>query len=69
MTSLGYREIAAHLRHDLPLEDAIAQIKLATRQYAKRQRTWFRRDQRIHWLDASTVPLQDALTLLQAAGL
>jgi tRNA dimethylallyltransferase len=69
MTSLGYREIAAHLNHQFPLEDAVAQIKLATRQYSKRQRTWFRRDQRIHWLDASTVPLQEALTLLHAAGM
>jgi tRNA dimethylallyltransferase len=65
MSGIGYREIAAYLRGQLSLQDAVAQIKLATRQYAKRQMTWFRRDQRIHWLDAThSVPLDDALTLL-----
>ena len=33
-------------------EEAIAQVKTATRRYAKRQRTWFRKDARIHWLSA-----------------
>jgi tRNA A37 N6-isopentenylltransferase MiaA len=34
-----------------PLDEAVAQIKQATRRYAKRQRTWFKRDVRIEWLD------------------
>lgn len=43
-------------------------IKLATRRYAKRQRTWFRKDARIRWLDATSrdIPslVEEALELL-----
>jgi tRNA dimethylallyltransferase len=41
--AIGARELMAHLHHQLPLDAAIAAAKLATRQYAKRQRTWLRR--------------------------
>lgn len=44
MGSIGYREICAHLAGEYPLEEAIRLIKRNTRQYAKRQITWFRRD-------------------------
>ena len=50
MTSIGYRELGAYLREEMPLEDAIEKIKQATRQYAKRQLTWFNKDKRIHWV-------------------
>ena len=43
LQAIGYREAQAHLRGELSREQAIAGIALATRQYAKRQRTWFRR--------------------------
>lgn len=42
MTATGYREIVAHLRGELSLEEAVARIQRATRQYARRQLTWFR---------------------------
>jgi len=42
MKAIGVREIAAHLRGDLSLAEAIAAIKTETRRYAKRQTTWFR---------------------------
>ena len=42
MTATGYREIVEHLSGRLSLADAVAQIQLATRQYARRQLTWFR---------------------------
>lgn len=48
--SLGHRQLAMHLRGGLPLADAVALAKQATRAYAKRQLTWFRRDQRLHWI-------------------
>lgn len=51
--AIGYKEIVAALDGTCGMEDAVEQIKLATRRYAKRQRTWFRKDQRIHWLDAN----------------
>ncbi|MGH9862621.1 MAG: tRNA (adenosine(37)-N6)-dimethylallyltransferase MiaA [Candidatus Acidiferrales bacterium] len=47
---LGYRQLTAHLRGELPLHDAIKQIKHETRQYAKRQITWFRKEPAVHWL-------------------
>jgi tRNA dimethylallyltransferase len=54
MSGIGYREIAQYLAGALGLDEAVAHIKQATHQYAKRQMTWFRRDPRIHWLDAAT---------------
>ena len=40
--AIGAPELIAHLRGELPLETAVEAAKIATRQYAKRQRTWFR---------------------------
>ena len=40
--AIGAPELVAHLRGELPFDAAVADAKLATRQYAKRQRTWFR---------------------------
>jgi len=48
--SLGYKQALLHLRGSVSLEQAIASTIVETRQYAKRQRTWFRRDPAIHWL-------------------
>jgi len=47
---IGYRELRAVLQGEMPLEQARATIQQATRRYAKRQLTWFRRDPQIHWL-------------------
>jgi tRNA dimethylallyltransferase len=48
----GYREAAAHLAGELSLDEAIDATARRTRQYAKRQLTWFRRDPRIIWIEA-----------------
>jgi len=48
--SLGYKQALAYMRGSVTLEQAIASTIVETRQYAKRQRTWFRRDPQIHWL-------------------
>ena len=48
--ALGYKEIAEHLEGRATLEDAVARIKQATRNYAKRQLTWFRREPGLVWL-------------------
>ena len=53
MSSLGYREIGAYLRGETTLEEAIMRFKQATHGYIRRQLTWFRRDERIEWLDAA----------------
>lgn len=51
MGSIGYREVCAHLAGEYPLEEAVRLIKQSTRQYAKRQLTWFRRDSEIIWVE------------------
>jgi tRNA dimethylallyltransferase len=49
--SLGYKHALAYVQGRLSLPDAISQCEIETRQYAKRQWTWFRRDQRVRWLE------------------
>jgi tRNA dimethylallyltransferase len=51
--AIGYKELVPVLEGSCTLEDATAEIKQATRRYAKRQRTWFRRDARIEWIDTT----------------
>ena len=53
--ALGYRELWNHLAtpNSYPLETALADAVRRTRQFSVRQERWFRRDQRIRWLDAS----------------
>jgi tRNA dimethylallyltransferase len=47
--SLGYKQALAHLRGQMSLEQAQASTEIETRQYAKRQLTWFRGDGRVTW--------------------
>jgi tRNA dimethylallyltransferase len=49
-TAIGYREAAAHLRGELTLEEVRERIVVATRRFARRQDSWFRKDPRITWL-------------------
>jgi tRNA dimethylallyltransferase len=50
MQALGYRQIVEHLRGERSLPETIALVKLRTRQFAKRQMTWFRRQLRLTWI-------------------
>lgn len=50
--AIGYKEIVAYLDGEAMLDEAIMQIKQATRRYAKRQLSWLRRDSEIIWLRA-----------------
>jgi tRNA dimethylallyltransferase len=59
MTGHGYREAVAHLAGEWSLERAIEITARHTRQYAKRQLSWFRRDARIMWLRAGDRPADD----------
>lgn len=51
--TVGYTELFDHLDGRISLEDAVSAIKKNTRSYAKRQMTWFRKDDSIRWLDAT----------------
>ena len=52
LQAIGYKEIAAALRGEITMEHAVYQTKRASRNLAKRQLTWFRRDARVIWLKA-----------------
>jgi tRNA dimethylallyltransferase len=49
--ALGYRELLAHLDGECLLDEALEQAITRTRQFARRQERWFRRDPRIEWVD------------------
>ncbi len=48
--AIGYKELKPFINGDLPLEACVEKLKQSTRNYAKRQLTWFRRDERINWI-------------------
>jgi tRNA dimethylallyltransferase len=52
----GYAQLIAHLRGELTLDDSVEQIKIATRQLARRQMKWFRRFPKVSWLAADLEP-------------
>jgi len=58
--ALGYREVLAHVEGGVPLEECLEEAVRRTRQFARRQAAWFRRDPRITWA-GSTAEVQDLL--------
>jgi tRNA dimethylallyltransferase len=61
LDTLGYREMKNHVSGNCSINEAIAQTILQTRQFAKRQRTWFRQVPEIAWFDADRIDLIDAV--------
>ena len=51
MQGIGYKEIIQHLLGNNTLQEAVDNIKLNTRHFAKRQLTWFRREKEVTWID------------------
>ena len=66
--SLGYKQALEYLRGRLTVEQAIEATEIETRQYAKRQLTWFRRDARIRWFEGFGSDSAIAGTVLQEVG-
>ena len=66
MQAIGYKELASALRGECTVEEAASRIKQASRNYAKRQLTWFRRNDKIRWIYPDETPdlLARALKLL-----
>ncbi len=56
MQAIGYKEFFSVLDGTEQLETAVAQVKRESRRYAKRQRTWFYRNPRVHWIIQPEVP-------------
>lgn len=59
LNTLGYSEIKQYLAGDVTLEQAISDTILHTRQFAKRQRTWFKKNTKINWFNANSETLID----------
>ena len=68
LSSLGYQEIAAYLRGETTLPEAVERIQIETHRFVRHQYTWFRRIPDIHWFDASEAP-QTAICDLVASFL
>ena len=49
LNTVGYKEVIKYLDGDIPLEEAIRQIQSNTRQYARKQLTWYKRDEEMTW--------------------
>lgn len=74
MQAIGYKEMAAALREGRSSAEAAEEIKLRSRQYAKRQLTWFRREPSIHWMTWEEIPnfskvLQDSTAYMEENSL
>lgn len=63
--ALGYRELLCHFRGEATLDEALALAITRTRQFARRQRVWFRKDPRVTWIGAAADPMA-ALPALEA---
>lgn len=64
LQTVGYKELFAHFDGDITLNEAIKEIKKNTRRYAKRQLTWFKKDQSITWVN-STGPIINSKKVLE----
>ncbi|MDD3653636.1 MAG: tRNA (adenosine(37)-N6)-dimethylallyltransferase MiaA [Desulfotomaculaceae bacterium] len=69
MQGLGYKEILLFLNGEISLPRAVELLKRNTRRFAKRQLTWFRRDERIRWLETGSVMRLDAVAQEIARGI
>ena len=68
MQAIGYRQVVEHLRGERPLAETIELVKIRTRQFAKRQLTWFRRQLAPEWIELKPgEPLEDAVRKIRGA--
>jgi len=69
LRAVGYRQIRSYLAGEIPYDAAVTRGIHATRQLAKRQLTWLRREPDVHWLDSESRQLRaQALRILQQGG-
>ena len=68
--AIGYKEIAAALDGRMDMDEAVERVKQATRNYAKRQLTWLRRDGRTQWISAENrTPAEIAEEIRERCGI
>ena len=64
MQGIGYKEILLYLENSITLEEAIEMIKQGSRNYAKRQLTWFRKDPRAKFLNKDLLSDDEILQII-----
>lgn len=57
--AIGYKELLPYLKGEQELEICVGSLKRATRRYAKRQQTWFKRDPGVHWFNIDELSFED----------
>ena len=65
MQALGYRQVVEYIRGERSLPETVELVKTRTRQFAKRQTTWFRRQMQLHWIDLHLKKTAEIVTLIQ----
>ena len=65
MQGLGYKEVVSYLKKEITKEEMIEKLKMETRRYAKRQLTWFRKDENIKWIDGLAPLKQNIQCILE----
>jgi len=69
LQTVGYQELFDHLDGSISYDRAIELIQQHTRQYAKRQMTWFKKDSSIHWVNAAADPVLQIQKILLEQGI
>jgi tRNA dimethylallyltransferase len=68
MQAIGYKEVAEHLHGKYTYDELVNILKQNTRNFAKRQMTWFRRFKNIHWFDVEKLNTGDIIELVKQEG-
>ena len=68
LQTVGYKEIFAYLDRQTTLDEAVENIIIHTRQYAKRQLTWFRKDPEITWVEPANADVMQVITNLRKSS-
>lgn len=68
--AIGHKELHAYLKNEKSLQEAVEDLKRETRRYAKRQLTWFRRNEKINWIymDETENAIEAALKIIERGG-
>ena len=69
MQAIGYRQVVEHLRGERSLAATVALVKQRTRQFAKRQMTWFRRQLSVRWIEVTPTDSPEAVAERLLGGL
>ncbi len=62
LQTVGYKEIFDYFDNKISIDEAIRKIKIHTRQYAKRQMTWFKKDEEVKWFDAREISVESIIS-------